>query len=120
MIHRLGAMIGSPHGSTGIPVETGRGTRCTGWVRAVPEPFYGGLLDRLNDAWAVIAGHAFAVRWPAAGELERALDGCTCHPKDNPPVPCAKKYALSKCRAEVCRVLDAQKIESYALGRRPE
>jgi hypothetical protein len=23
---------------------------------------------------------------------------CTCHPDDNPPVPCAKKYALSECR----------------------
>ena len=24
---------------------------------------------------------------------------CTCHPDDNPPVPCAKKYALSYCQA---------------------
>lgn len=24
---------------------------------------------------------------------------CTCHPDDNPPVPCPKKYALSECRA---------------------
>ena len=24
---------------------------------------------------------------------------CTCHPDDNPPVPCAKRYALSECRA---------------------
>ena len=24
---------------------------------------------------------------------------CTCHPADNPPVPCAKKYALSECKA---------------------
>lgn len=24
---------------------------------------------------------------------------CTCHPDDNPPVPCAKKYALSECLA---------------------
>jgi hypothetical protein len=24
---------------------------------------------------------------------------CTCHPDDNPPNPCAKKYALSDCRA---------------------
>lgn len=23
---------------------------------------------------------------------------CTCHPDDKPPVPCAKKYALSDCR----------------------
>ncbi len=24
---------------------------------------------------------------------------CTCHPDDNPPVPCAQKYALNECRA---------------------
>lgn len=24
---------------------------------------------------------------------------CTCHPFDNPPWPCAMKYALSDCRA---------------------
>ena len=29
------------------------------------------------------------------GELVRA---CTCHPDDNPPVPCARKYALTDCR----------------------
>jgi hypothetical protein len=28
-----------------------------------------------------------------------AVRQCTCHPSDNPPVPCAKKYALSECRA---------------------
>jgi hypothetical protein len=22
---------------------------------------------------------------------------CTCHPDDNPPVPCAQRYALSAC-----------------------
>ena len=24
---------------------------------------------------------------------------CTCHPDDNPPVPCAQRYASSECRA---------------------
>ena len=24
---------------------------------------------------------------------------CTCHPNDNPPVPCPQKYALSECKA---------------------
>ena len=24
---------------------------------------------------------------------------CTCHPDDNPPVPCPQKYALSECKA---------------------
>lgn len=24
---------------------------------------------------------------------------CTCHPDDNPPQPCAKRYALTECKA---------------------
>lgn len=24
---------------------------------------------------------------------------CTCHPSDNPPVPCARRYALGDCKA---------------------
>ena len=24
---------------------------------------------------------------------------CTCHPGDNPPVPCARQYALDACRS---------------------
>jgi hypothetical protein len=24
---------------------------------------------------------------------------CTCHPDDNPPVPCPRKFALTECRA---------------------
>jgi hypothetical protein len=24
--------------------------------------------------------------------------GCTCHPDDSPPSPCARKYALRDCR----------------------
>ena len=24
---------------------------------------------------------------------------CTCHPDDDPPVPCAQRYASSECRA---------------------
>jgi len=26
---------------------------------------------------------------------------CTCHPDDNPPVPCARQYALSECRRSI-------------------
>jgi hypothetical protein len=29
---------------------------------------------------------------------------CTCHPDDNPPVPCPQKYALSECRHEALRL----------------
>ncbi len=38
----------------------------------------------------------------AESDLRAALSTperpCTCHPDDNPPVPCAKKYALSECK----------------------
>lgn len=43
------------------------------WVRAMSLPFYGGLLDRARDAWAVIRGKCFAIHWPQHGELEEAL-----------------------------------------------
>lgn len=38
---------------------------------------------------------------PAIQRADDALDlrPCTCHPDDSPPVPCARKYALSECRA---------------------
>jgi hypothetical protein len=38
---------------------------------------------------------------PAASQAEPVSDPrpCTCHPDDSPPVPCARKYALSECRA---------------------
>lgn len=65
MIHRLRHMIGSAQAAQSHPTM--------GYVRAVPEPFYGGLFDRLRDARAVISGKAFAVRWPKGGELEAAL-----------------------------------------------
>lgn len=65
MIHRLADMIGSAQDGQSHPTR--------GYVRAVPLPFYGGFFDRLRDARAVIAGKAFAVRWPEGGELEDAL-----------------------------------------------
>lgn len=73
MIHRLASMIGSKDTST--PIAGGR------YVRAVPMPFFGGLFDRLRDAGAVVRGDAFAVHWPAAGELEAALEG-----RSTPPI----------------------------------
>jgi len=37
---------------------------------------------------------------------------CTCHPDDNPPIPCAKQYALSECRS----VADAAGASEDALS----
>lgn len=35
-----------------------------------------------------------------ADALERlAVRPCTCHPDDNPPTPCPRRYALQDCRA---------------------
>lgn len=34
---------------------------------------------------------------------------CTCHPDDNPPVPCAEKYALTECREAAAREAKMQK-----------
>jgi hypothetical protein len=38
-------------------------------------------------------------RLSAAEGPSRELDArpCTCHPDDNPPQPCARKYALTEC-----------------------
>lgn len=40
--------------------------------------------------------------------MTEAPKPCTCHPEDNPPVPCEQKYALSECRnaRQVRRVYD--------------
>jgi hypothetical protein len=35
---------------------------------------------------------------------------CTCHPDDDPPVPCARKYALSECRAAAALAAHASPV----------
>jgi hypothetical protein len=62
----LGDMIGSKSVAAGLP--DGR------VVRAVPEPFEGGLFMRFTAAWAVLTGRAYAFSWPDDGDLEMALD----------------------------------------------
>jgi len=32
-----------------------------------------------------------------ATEVQAAERSCTCHPDDNPPIPCARKFAYSEC-----------------------
>jgi hypothetical protein len=59
-------MIGSPDCATGLP--DGR------WVRAVPLPYFGTPFERLHVAWWVFTGRAYAVEWPKAGDLEKALN----------------------------------------------
>ena len=42
---------------------------------------------------------AWALLRAAIIDLIADAKPCTCHPDDNPPVPCAKQYALSECRS---------------------
>lgn len=47
------------------------------------------------DSGAVVDAVVDAARAaPSAGSARP----CTCHPDDNPPVPCPRRYALSECR----------------------
>jgi hypothetical protein len=64
-IHKLADMVGSPNCSTQDSLGC--------WVRAVPIPYYSSIPDRFVAAWWVITGRAYAVTWPEAGDLERAL-----------------------------------------------
>jgi hypothetical protein len=65
-VYRLADMIGSVNVATLIETY--------GYVRAVPLPFQGGIICRLRGAVEVLRGNAYAVDWPKAGDLEKALD----------------------------------------------
>lgn len=43
---------------------------------------------------------------------------CTCHPDDNPPVPCPKQYALSECRAAAGRLTRKQTLPTDSAERK--
>jgi hypothetical protein len=64
-IHRMADMIGTKDCQTGME-SVARQV----WVRAVPLPYTG---NRIKAALAVLRGQAYAVEWPQAGELEKAL-----------------------------------------------
>jgi hypothetical protein len=66
MIYTIGRLV--PSASCSTPLESGE------WVRAMHLPFYEGLIGRVGSAWAVLCGRAYAVRWPEAGEFERAIE----------------------------------------------
>jgi len=66
MIFRLRHMIGGPGEATSKDGKV--------WYRAVPLPFYDGLIERFRNAWKIITGEAYAIYWPEPGELEHALN----------------------------------------------
>ena len=39
---------------------------------------------------------------------------CTCHPGDNPPVPCAKQYALTECRKKAAQFAKHEGPQKFA------
>jgi hypothetical protein len=61
-VHSIFNMFGGPDVSCGLP--DGR------IVTAVYEPYDG---NRLQAAWWVLTGRAYAVQWPAPGDLEAAV-----------------------------------------------
>jgi hypothetical protein len=88
------------------------------------------LIERLRDKTRLRAAHGLtgwvlaeeALLAEAADEIERLASlawpepprPCTCHPDDNPPVPCTQQYALNECRAVHGEPTEAQ-IEAWQL-----
>lgn len=88
------------------------------WVRACADAKPVGYVTanglrslRQDDATVLLYAHDYLIRpdhvalytHPAPNEPQaepkREPRPCTCHQDDNPPVPCAQKYALAECRA---------------------
>lgn len=42
------------------------------------------------------------------GADQPSVRPCTCHPDDNPPVPCPQKFALSECKTAVQAIIDEE------------
>lgn len=67
------------------------------------------ISDRGDQIWTrrmAVALHERFASLPSIDSKEvgtpapvEGVRGCTCHPDDNPPVPCAERYALSECRS---------------------
>lgn len=74
-IFEIRDMVGDSSCRSAIMWPTGHGTVREVYVRAVPLPFYDGLLARMRSAWEVFTGGAYPVRWPKDGDLEKALNG---------------------------------------------
>lgn len=87
-------------------VEPGHGPVAAAAVRAylaaLPPPTgepVAWMTDEQIQQWVDACNHE-----PAREALRhyltlRSTIPCTCHPDDNPPRPCPKKYALSDCRS---------------------
>ena len=47
-------------------------------------------------------------------EIAKDSRTCTCHPDDNPPVPCAKQYALTECKKKAAQFAKHVSPQKYA------
>ena len=69
-----------------VPVEPTEAMVEAGWIdKEDVDP---------DDIWRAMIAAA-----PSPIPEQQETRACTCHPSDNPPVPCPQRYALSECRA---------------------
>lgn len=72
VIFELRDMIGVEGCSTLAALDDGHGGGRFAYVRAVPCPFYDGLIARIRSAWEVVCGRAYPCAWPKPGDFEQA------------------------------------------------
>ena len=58
-----------------------------------------GCGEDCSHAYGTWHGDAYHIGCIPGPSKKQQSHPCTCHPDDNPPVPCPRKYALSECRA---------------------
>jgi hypothetical protein len=61
---------------------------------------------RIDEAMAIASQ-------PSSADVERRP--CTCHPDDNPPVPCPRMYALQDCRRAAALAAEIESLRSRLL-----
>ena len=69
------------------------------WEICCNEEGHSALVVADTEVDALAKWNARAAPRPTDADCPNAERPCTCHPYDNPPVPCAKKYAFSDCVA---------------------
>lgn len=75
-----------------------------GWKRGMEE-VANVASDKDLDRWEIEQAIRAKIN---AAELPRP---CTCHPDDNPPIPCPQKFALSECRAAAALTASVHRAE---------
>ncbi len=87
----------------------------------------GDARNHLIDRGHLVAAQIIAALPAVVASLpdqRNAQKPCTCHPDDNPPSPCRKKYALTDCRnderdAQIAALVEALKAYKSRAKRIP-